>query len=68
MQRLRVSVQLRLVKWHEFRRHIALRTKLIFQFHLAQRGFYGKVLFDHHAESLKLKVRLLILVAANPWR
>lgn len=54
---LRQSVLIRLSKWEEFRRHIALRTKLIFQYHLANRGYYGKILFDHHNLTLNLKVQ-----------
>lgn len=45
------------MRWQEFRLHIALRTKIIFQFNLANRGFYGKVLFDHAKEELHLKVQ-----------
>jgi hypothetical protein len=55
-QALRNSLALRTARWHEFRRHIALRTKLIFQYHLANRGYWGKVLFDHEKETLHLKV------------
>ena len=46
----------RLKRWHEFRRHIALRCKVYFQSHLSNRGYYGKVLFDHVKETLMLKV------------
>ncbi|KDQ62666.1 hypothetical protein JAAARDRAFT_54572 [Jaapia argillacea MUCL 33604] len=54
---LKSSLVLRLQKWHEFRRHIALRCKVVFQYHLANRGYYGKVLFDHGAGTLQLKVQ-----------
>ena len=47
---------MRLTKWHQFRRHIALRCKVYFQYHLSNRGYYGKVLFDHVAGTLQLKV------------
>jgi structural maintenance of chromosomes protein 6 len=57
IQKLRRSVLVRLARWQEFRRHIALRTKLIFQYHLANRGYYGKILFDHHNLTLNLKVQ-----------
>ncbi|KAH6885099.1 hypothetical protein BKA70DRAFT_1338202 [Coprinopsis sp. MPI-PUGE-AT-0042] len=53
---LKASLQVRLYRWQEFRRHIALRTKLIFQYHLSQRGYFGKVMFDHQAQTLQLKV------------
>ena len=49
---------MRLTKWHQFRRHIALRCKVYFQYHLSNRGYYGKVLFDHVAGTLQLKVSL----------
>ncbi|KAI0916775.1 hypothetical protein AcW1_007861 [Taiwanofungus camphoratus] len=54
---LRRSVKVRLAKWHEFRRHIALRCKVYFQYHLSNRGYYGKVLFDHVNGTLTLKVQ-----------
>ncbi|OBZ68963.1 hypothetical protein A0H81_11069 [Grifola frondosa] len=54
---LRKSVRVRLAKWHEFRRHIALRCKVYFSYHLSNRGYYGKVLFDHVAGTLQLKVQ-----------
>lgn len=56
-QALRKSLLIRMDRWHEFRRHIALRCKLVFQFHLSQRGYYGKVLFDHVHQTLQLKVQ-----------
>jgi len=55
-QRLKQSLVIRLDKWHEFRRHIALRCKLVFQYHLSNRGYFGKVLFDHVNQTLQLKV------------
>ncbi|KAF8551706.1 P-loop containing nucleoside triphosphate hydrolase protein [Imleria badia] len=54
---LRKSLLIRLDRWHEFRRHIALRCKLVFQYHLSERGYYGKVLFDHVNQTLQLKVQ-----------
>ncbi|KIK94054.1 hypothetical protein PAXRUDRAFT_478960 [Paxillus rubicundulus Ve08.2h10] len=54
---LKKSLLLRLDRWHEFRRHIALRCKLVFQCHLSERGYYGKVLFDHVNQTLQLKVQ-----------
>ncbi|KAI0682435.1 P-loop containing nucleoside triphosphate hydrolase protein [Cytidiella melzeri] len=54
---LRKSIRVRLTRWHEFRRHIALRCKIYFGYHLSNRGYYGKVLFDHIAGSLMLKVQ-----------
>ncbi|EMD31410.1 hypothetical protein CERSUDRAFT_163056 [Gelatoporia subvermispora B] len=54
---LKKSIKLRLARWHEFRRHIALRCKSYFQYHLSNRGYYGKVLFDHTHGTLHLKVQ-----------
>ncbi|KAL5533334.1 SMC6 [Sanghuangporus sanghuang] len=54
---LKSSLNLRLQRWHDFRRHIALRTKLQFQHNLANRGYFGKVLFDHEKQKLELKVQ-----------
>ncbi|KAG6333300.1 hypothetical protein ID866_5787, partial [Astraeus odoratus] len=54
---LKRSLLTRLDKWHDFRRHIALRCKLVFQYHLSNRGYYGKVLFDHVNQTLQLKVQ-----------
>ncbi|KAI0647716.1 P-loop containing nucleoside triphosphate hydrolase protein [Trametes meyenii] len=54
---LRQSVKERLARWHEFRRHIALRCKVYFSYHLSNRGYFGKVLFDHVGGTLNLKVQ-----------
>ncbi|KAI0084778.1 P-loop containing nucleoside triphosphate hydrolase protein [Irpex rosettiformis] len=54
---LRKSINVRLTRWHEFRRHIALRCKLYFGYHLSNRGYNGKVLFDHILGTLQLKVQ-----------
>ena len=53
---LRTSLLIRLHRWQEFRSHISLRCKLIFSSHLAQRGYFGKVLFNHEAQTLTLRV------------
>ncbi|KAJ7095700.1 P-loop containing nucleoside triphosphate hydrolase protein [Mycena belliarum] len=54
---LKASLIVRLSRWQEFRRHIALRCKLVFGYHLSQRGYYGKVMFDHEKQTLQLKVQ-----------
>ncbi|KLO12587.1 P-loop containing nucleoside triphosphate hydrolase protein [Schizopora paradoxa] len=56
-KQIKKSLMVRLNRWHEFRKHIALRTKMHFQYHLATRGYYGKLLFNHDHESLQLKVQ-----------
>jgi hypothetical protein len=58
---LTASLITRLGKWQEIRRHIPLRCKLVFAFHLSwQRGYYGKVLFNHDAQTLMLRVSPLL--------
>ncbi|KAI0366623.1 P-loop containing nucleoside triphosphate hydrolase protein [Pilatotrama ljubarskyi] len=52
---LKKSVKDRLARWHEFRRHIALRCKVYFAYHLSNRGYFGKVLFNHVNGTLDLK-------------
>ncbi|KAF8073492.1 hypothetical protein FPV67DRAFT_1576115 [Lyophyllum atratum] len=54
---LRSSLIVRLQKWQEFRRHIALRCKLVFGYHLSHRGYYGKALFNHELGQLILRVQ-----------
>lgn len=54
---LRHSLHIRLEKWLEFRRNIALRCKIIFGLNFSNRGYYGKVLFDHNNDSLQIKVQ-----------
>ena len=60
MQSLKKSVKVRIARWHEFRRHIALRCKVYFGYHLSNRGYFGKVLFDHVNGRLDLKVRCFL--------
>ena len=64
---LKASLITRLGKWQEFRRHIALRCKLVFAFHLSQRGYYGKVLFNHDAQTLMLRVSRLLYLYGGIW-
>ncbi|CAA7262794.1 unnamed protein product [Cyclocybe aegerita] len=54
---LKASLFVRLARWQEFRRHIALRCKHVFQYHLSNRGYYGKILFNHVAGTLQLRVQ-----------
>ncbi|KAL6302861.1 P-loop containing nucleoside triphosphate hydrolase protein [Sparassis latifolia] len=54
---LRRSIQVRIDKWQEFRHHIALRCKVYFSYHLSNRGYYGKILFDYVKGYLELKVQ-----------
>ncbi|KAL0960989.1 hypothetical protein HGRIS_005984 [Hohenbuehelia grisea] len=54
---LKQSLTSRLSRWQEFRRHIALRCKVNFQYNLSHRGYFGKVLFDHNQSILSIKVK-----------
>ncbi|KAH8825160.1 P-loop containing nucleoside triphosphate hydrolase protein [Flagelloscypha sp. PMI_526] len=54
---LQQSITNRMVTWHDFRLHIALRCKKLFSYHLSQRGYYGKVMFKHGKGTLDLKVK-----------
>ncbi|KAK0221980.1 P-loop containing nucleoside triphosphate hydrolase protein [Armillaria fumosa] len=56
-KRLKTSLVARLNRWQEFRLHIAVRCKLVFQYNLSHRGYFGKVLFDHDKGTLQLKVQ-----------
>lgn len=56
---------MRLNRWQEFRRHIALRCKVVFQYHLSNRGYYGKILFDHVQQTLQLKACLFMQIARH---
>ncbi|KAK0244359.1 P-loop containing nucleoside triphosphate hydrolase protein [Armillaria nabsnona] len=56
-KRLKASLVARLNRWQEFRLHIAVRCKLVFQYNLSHRGYFGKVLFDHDKGTLQLKVQ-----------
>ncbi|KAJ3786193.1 hypothetical protein GGU10DRAFT_290713 [Lentinula aff. detonsa] len=54
---LRASLAARLSRWQEFRRHIALRCKMVFRYNLSQRGYFGNILFNHSDQTLSLKVQ-----------
>ncbi|KAJ3717146.1 hypothetical protein C8R42DRAFT_645031 [Lentinula raphanica] len=54
---LKASLAARLSRWQEFRRHIALRCKMVFRYNLSQRGYFGNILFNHHESTLSLKVQ-----------
>ncbi|KZV84401.1 P-loop containing nucleoside triphosphate hydrolase protein, partial [Exidia glandulosa HHB12029] len=51
------ALELRKEKWQSFRTQIAIRCKYQFQFHLMNRGFFGKILFDHLNYKLSLRVQ-----------
>lgn len=58
VQKLRDSLITRYSRWECFRQHIALRTKVVFQYHLSQRGYFGKLLFDHSSDNPQLALKV----------
>jgi chromosome segregation ATPase len=58
VQKLRESLIKRYSRWECFRQHIALRTKIVFQYHLSQRGYFGKLLFDHNSDNPQLALKV----------
>ncbi|KAM0745665.1 P-loop containing nucleoside triphosphate hydrolase protein [Meredithblackwellia eburnea MCA 4105] len=54
---LRAAYDERIMKWQDFRTAIANRAKMQFLYHLSNRGFTGKLTFDHDKQKLLLKVQ-----------
>ncbi|KAJ2466250.1 Structural maintenance of chromosomes protein 6, partial [Coemansia sp. RSA 2322] len=54
---LKTSHQLRMHKWTQFRDSMAMRTKMHFITHLSQRGYTGKLEFDHSQSTLVPKIQ-----------
>jgi len=50
---LNAALRIRMSRWLEFRRHISIRAKILFQHHLANRGFFGKIIMQHPGEEDK---------------
>ncbi|KAK0648780.1 hypothetical protein B0T16DRAFT_408777 [Cercophora newfieldiana] len=55
-QGLKQTLNIRLEKWRNFQRHITAQSRSNFQYLLAERGFRGKLLFDHRRKLLDLQV------------
>jgi structural maintenance of chromosomes protein 6 len=55
-QRLKQTLRIRLDKWRMFQRHITAQSRCNFQYLLSERGFRGKLLFDHRRKFLDLQV------------
>ncbi|KAK0611146.1 P-loop containing nucleoside triphosphate hydrolase protein [Immersiella caudata] len=55
-QRLKQTLRIRLDKWRMFQRHITAQSRCNFQYLLAERGFRGKLLFDHRRKFLDIHV------------
>ncbi|GAA5839517.1 hypothetical protein JCM3766R1_003566 [Sporobolomyces carnicolor] len=47
----------RTAKWTDFRAHICHRAKMQFGYYLSNRGFHGKLKFDHEQSQLHLAVQ-----------
>ncbi|KAG9290012.1 hypothetical protein G9A89_010318 [Geosiphon pyriformis] len=58
IKELRISLDLRMKRWSNFRTFIAIRAKLNFQWQLSKRGYTGKLLFDHKDNKLNLRVQI----------
>ncbi|WFD34498.1 RNA helicase [Malassezia cuniculi] len=56
VQVLERAINVRLEKWHYFRRYVAIRARANFALHLQNRGFSGSLHFDHNAQRLRLRV------------
>ena len=57
-QRLKAVMEQRAKAFVNYRHFIAIRAKFFFQMMLSQRGYNGKMSFDHGNEILGLQVRL----------
>ncbi|TIA89765.1 hypothetical protein E3P99_01907 [Wallemia hederae] len=57
IRELKKALDLRTGKWLQFRRHIAMRAKYQFMFHLSNRGYYGTINFNHTERRLDLMVQ-----------
>ncbi|TIC45393.1 P-loop containing nucleoside triphosphate hydrolase protein [Wallemia mellicola] len=57
IRELKKALDLRTQKWLQFRKHIAMRAKYQFMFHLSSRGYYGTIHFNHGERRLDLMVQ-----------
>ncbi|KAF8902661.1 hypothetical protein CPB85DRAFT_1438661 [Mucidula mucida] len=53
---LKRSLQMRSNRRLEFRRHIAVRCKIIFQFNMQSRGYFGRLEFKHDSKKSEMLV------------
>lgn len=65
LQRLKAVMEQRAKAFVNYRHYIALRAKFYFQMMLSQRGYNGKMVFDHDGEGLKLQVRPIRWLLSN---
>lgn len=57
VQHLSESVQARIIRWADFRDQIATGCRMQFLFHLANRGYTGRLVFDHEKSNLHVRVQ-----------
>lgn len=57
-KRLKVVMEERAKAFINYRHYIAIRAKYFFQMMLSQRGYNGKMVFNHNDESLALQVNV----------
>ncbi|KAK9765232.1 Structural maintenance of chromosomes protein 6 [Basidiobolus ranarum] len=55
---LKYALGLRLKRWDDFRSYIAKRARINFHWNLAQRGYSGKLEFDHKNRKLNPRVQV----------
>ncbi|RKP36861.1 P-loop containing nucleoside triphosphate hydrolase protein [Dimargaris cristalligena] len=63
---LQRALTVRMNKWSQFRESIAVRAKANFLWHLAQRGYRGRLDFDHQKQRLNPRVQTEDPAAAAP--
>lgn len=61
LQRLKAVMEQRAKAFINYRHYIAIRAKYFFQMMLSQRGYNGKMVFDHNEESLALQVGSILI-------
>jgi len=59
------SLKSRQTKWQEWRAICAISCKIHFQYNLANRGYYGVVIFNHEFQTLTIKVQTDDQIAAS---
>jgi hypothetical protein len=50
------SHKLRITRWDMFRKHIGIRSRMQFLYHLSARGYAGKLVFAHEKQKLEVQV------------
>lgn len=68
VQALQAAYNARIIRWTDFRDSIATRAKMQFLYHLSNRGFTGRLQFDHDKGKLSLRVQTDDLEAGTQGR